>query len=689
MISMLTRISKFPNKASALVVLGVALGAASPQSGEAKSKTKSTYGSSISLARSAGKHAKVDFSAASQRLKRGLAAVSKGDMKTALTARNALTAGGLEQKILSWVIALSGRDVNAQTLSILSQELADWPAAGIIRKNVERALVRETSGEALRVAFSASQPETVSASIALAKAYLSVGAQKAARSTIAAIWRNNVLAAQERGIIRTFGRVLTRADHRDRIEYLLSRQRIRSAQRIAGLAGATRLVAARAAVERKQRDAGNRLKAVPRSQRNQANYILSKARHLRRRGELGQAASALLAVSPKEIPQVTRDGFWTEQRILASDLLEEGRIKTAYQLAAHNTAKSAAKRIDAEFYAGWLALRKLGDGRTAIRHFERLLNLASTPLSISRGRYWLGRAQMKAGNKAAANKSFAAAARHDTTYYGQLAARRLGRKAIDVSRPAPTGRERAQFTRYELVQVIAKLESANQHRHARMIYHHLARQMERAGELALLAARAERKGDYQLALQIGKQAFNRGMSVDTLAYPVGAIARSTRTSGAGLAIAYAIARQESTFQVDARSSANALGLLQLVPKTAKSIARKIGVSYSRKRLVSDGSYNARLGTAYFKQQLNRFGGSYIVTFAAYNAGPRRAEDWIKRFGDPRGKSLDFTIDWVEQIPFAETRNYIQRLMENYQVYNSRLNGARLTIGRDLAAGSAS
>ena len=290
------------------------------------------------------------------------------------------------------------------------------------------------------------------------------------------------------------------------------------------------------------------------------------------------------------------------------------------------------------------------------------------------------------GNKGAAISNFEAAARHDTTYYGQLASLRLGRNKINISKPRPSDTDRARFPKYELVQAIAKLESAGDARRARTIYRFLSRRMEKGGELALLAARAEKRGDYQLALQVGKSAFIRGRNVDSLSWPIGAISLKTKTRKSKLPLAYAISRQESTFQIDARSHANALGLMQLLPTTAKNTARKIGIRYSRAKLTSDGAYNARLGTAYLSEQMKRFGGSYILTFVAYNAGPLRAKDWVERNGDPRGASLDTVIDWVEQIPFSETRNYVQRVMENMQVYNARINGAKLTIGRDLTRG---
>ncbi|MEE9375325.1 MAG: transglycosylase SLT domain-containing protein [Rhizobiaceae bacterium] len=645
------------------------------------------YASTASLAKSGMNSSRLDISPASITLKRGLKALSKKNMKTALAARQSLRAGSLERKVMAWAIAIDGRGVDVVTLSKISQDLAHWPGGLTIRRNLERALMKDADGSALRVAFSASSPESEEASIALAKAHLAAGKKKKARRLIAPIWHSKKLSkGKERKLLSTFKGVLTRADHRARVEYLLTKRRIRSAERIAGLAGVTSLVRARAAVERKQKSASSKLAAVPAFQRKDANYLLSKARHLRRAGNFSAAAKVLLQAKLSKIHPSAADYFWTEQRILSADLIENNSAKTAYRLASRNVAKSRRKRIDAEFFAGWIALRKLKNPSRAVKHFSMLLKLARTPLSKSRGHYWMGRALKQNGHNRAAKRHFTAAAKHDTTYYGQLAARRLGRKSIQISKARPTRTDRVRFTKYELVQAIKKLESAGHHRKARMIYRFISRRMKKPGELALLAAQAERQKDYQLSLQVGKHAFIRGFKVDNLAWPVGAIPRNTKTSGGGLPLAYAIARQESTFQVDARSSANALGLLQLLPTTAKRTARSIGIRYSRHRLVSDAAYNARLGTAYISQQMQRFGGSYILTFAAYNAGPSRAAEWVQRFGDPRGKSLNFVLDWVEQIPFSETRNYVQRVMENFQVYKARLKGSRLTIGADLRRG---
>ena len=230
------------------------------------------------------------------------------------------------------------------------------------------------------------------------------------------------------------------------------------------------------------------------------------------------------------------------------------------------------------------------------------------------------------------------------------------------------------------------LEDAGREWRADLIYRDLADRLTDADELALLAWRAEKRGDNTLALQIGKLAHVRGLEVDTVSWPIGAIPDKARIGDTGRALAYAIARQESAFNVSAVSPANAKGLLQLLPGTAKMMAKKTGLKYSSKKLVTDPAYNATLGSAYLSEQLDTFGNSYILTFAGYNAGPGRVKEWIGTYGDPRGKPIEEVVDWVERIPFTETRNYVQRVMENYQVYKARIARSNLDIVGDLRFG---
>ena len=229
------------------------------------------------------------------------------------------------------------------------------------------------------------------------------------------------------------------------------------------------------------------------------------------------------------------------------------------------------------------------------------------------------------------------------------------------------------------------MEAAGYNGLADTLYRELAAQLTSPGELALLTTMANNRGNHYLALRIAKAAAARGIETGALLHPVGAIPLSADISASGKALAYAVARQESEFNVGAVSQAGARGLLQLMPTTAAAVAKEAGLSFSAMRLTSDAGYNATLGATFLGGQLDRFKGSYILTFAAYNAGPKRAQEWIRRYGDPRGKDIDTVVDWVEHIPFAETRSYVQRVMENYQVYKMRLTGT-FDIEHDLVAG---
>jgi soluble lytic murein transglycosylase len=365
-------------------------------------------------------------------------------------------------------------------------------------------------------------------------------------------------------------------------------------------------------------------------------------------------------------------------------LIDQGDYKLAYRVAANHQAQSAADIADAEFHAGWYALRFLKSPKTAEAHFLRIEQVADGAISRARGYYWMGRAA-EAGGGGDAKKFYEEAARYPTAFYGQLAMAKLGRSTAQIAYPEPTDTDRARFARRVEVAAIQHLEAAGDGRRATPFYYDLAYKLKSSGELALLAVMAEDRGDNHLSLKVGKVAASRGLDIGALAHPLGAIPSNADISGSGKALAYAIARQESEFNTGAVSGAGARGLLQLMPGTARKMARKAGISYAPGKLTNDAAYNATLGATYLDEQLQRFDGSYVLTFAGYNAGPNRAAEWVDRYGDPRGKPVDEVVDWIERIPYTETRNYVQRVMENYQVYKMRIKG-HMDIAKDLVAG---
>jgi soluble lytic murein transglycosylase len=532
--------------------------------------------------------------------------------------------------------------------------------------------------------FASSPPLTFEGVVALARAHVALNEDDKAIAALSPFWRVARLEAREEAmILKEFGKLIPKADHRYRMERMLYADRIRSAERVAGLAGGKALVKAWAAVIRNERNARKLLDAVPAAERS-AGYIFAEARYLRKKKKFAEAAAVMLKAPADQVALVDPDAWWPERRVLSRELLDIGDVKTAYAIVAAHSAESPEEVADAEFHAGWYALRGLKDARSAAMHFTRIAELAEGPISRSRAYYWLGRAA-EAGGPGEAKALYAKAAEFGSCFYGQLAAARIGLSTINVSSPQPTEADRQSFAQRDAVLAIRRLEKAGYPARADSLYRELAKQLESPGELALLAVMAERRGNHSLALKVGKLAFARGVDVGALSHPVGAIPTSARTSAAGKALAYAIARQESEFNPVAISTAGARGLLQLLPGTAKEMAKSVGLPYSKERLTADAGYNATLGAAFLGDQLIRFDGSYVLTFAGYNAGPGRAQDWLRRYGDPRGQEVDAVVDWIERIPFEETRSYVQRVMENYQVYKMRLSG-RFDIVGDLTAG---
>ncbi len=620
-------------------------------------------------------------------LKTGLDALSDRQPATAIAVRDRMPAGTLDRHILTWAIAVSGqRGVPSHEIADAQRELIGWPGLKSLRAHSERALYRENPPAAdVIAAFGATRPETAEGAIVFARALMAGGQAEMAAKHLRAIWLDEALDEEiETKVLSEFSGLLTTDDHRRRMEMLLYRGRTEQAERFSDLGKAQSLFRAWAAVIRGSSNAAALVAAVDPSWRDKPAYLFIRIELLRKREKYEEAAK-LLARMPEDSGTLVDPGeWWKEQRIVSRGLLDKGDFRGAYEIAANHAANRPTDIVDAEFHAGWYALRGLEEPATAARHFRRVLEASGRPVSASRAWYWLGRAS-EAGGPGNAGEYFANAARYPGTFYGQLAAARLGRSTIDVTYPSPTEEDRARFESREAVKAIGRLEASGHGWRADSLYRALAEELNTPGELAILAGQAEKAGNHQLSLQVGKIAFGRGVDVAALAFPIGVIPSSADISGAGKALAYAIARQESAFNPAAVSAANAHGLLQLLPGTAKGVASRYGLAYSKDRLTTDAGYNATLGAHYLGEQIDSFGGSYILTFIAYNAGPRRVPQWLARYGDPRGKPIDEVVDWIERIPFEETRNYVQRVMENYQVYKSRL-GQKADIVSDLRMG---
>ncbi|MEZ5781946.1 MAG: lytic transglycosylase domain-containing protein [Rhizobiaceae bacterium] len=551
-----------------------------------------------------------------EQLKAGLASLASGNISEVRAIRDLLPPASLDRHILEWALAMrGGAQVQSSEIRAARQDLRGWPGADTLQRNAEQALFAEQPApQSVIEAFSDEEPVTVQGMIILARAYVSVGDHDRAKKLLGPFWRVTKLGpSDEVAILREFGDLIDKADHRFRMERMLYAERIASAERVAERAQAEPLLAAWTAVTRNRKDALKLLAAVPANERS-AGYLFAQAQHLRRSGDF-VAAAKIMDSAPKDRESlVDPDAWWVERRVLSRELMDAEDMQRAYDVASRHASESPANVADAEFHAGWYALRGLHDAALAETHFSRIVQVVEGPISSARANYWLGRAA-ESGGPGNAEEFFRRAAAYGTTFYGQLAAQKIGQTRAAMADPEPSLIDRQSFARREPVLALARLEEAGNFSLADRLYRDLAEQIASPGELALLAERAQARGNHFLALRVAKIASSRGMDVGGLSHPVGAIPASADIGSAGMALAYAIARQESEFNAGAVSGAGARGLLQLLPDTAKEVARKNGLQFSPSRLTTDPGYNATLGAAYLGDQLKRFDGSYILTFA--------------------------------------------------------------------------
>ena len=599
----------------------------------------------------------------------------------------------LARKLVEWAILRSDEnDAGFSRFAAFGSENPSWPNATMMRRRAESALWDEKRDNAtVRAFFEDARPLTAKGKFALARALLAQGDRAGATSLAREAWREDTCSAQvERIVKEQLGELLTRADHKARMDRRFHDDDTDAAMRMAQLLGGDQLAIAKAwkAVSEKSSSARALFDAVPAAARHDPGYIFSRAQWLRREDKAVEAAH-LLHSAPRQASQLgDLNEWWTERRLVARKLLDLGDHRAAYQVAREALPPTKENpRAEHEFTAGWIALRFLNNPSVAYQHFARVGNGTSNPITLARGEYWQGRAAEALGRNSEARAHYQAAAQHSTAYYGQIARARLGLGELPLRR-APDMGHRAALMNLEVVRAVHILYQVDARDLVIPFVSDLAENALDIGALVVVAEIARRYDDARAMLLIGKGALRRGFALDTYAFPTNGIP-DFRIVGPSVdkSVVYSIARQESAFNPRAVSSANALGLMQVLPGTGKQIAKKFGFAFDRNRMLSDPSYNAQMGAAELGDVLESYRGSYILSFVAYNAGRGRVKQWIEKYGDPRDPGVD-PIDWVERIPFSETRNYVQRVLENMQVYRAQLGqGSRLMIEADLRRGS--
>ena len=600
-------------------------------------------------------------------------------------------------KLVTWLyLRESGYKAGYDRIMNFLSANSAWPSASILAQNAERALYEERrASETVLAHFAARKPETPEGMLALARANLDRGNRSEARTWVSKAWRNaEADQAVERRIAAEFGSLLTADDHKARLWAKIILQESNAAVRVSKRLSREHQLAANAAQLLLRNHAGGvkAMNALSAAMRNEPAMQYALARYYRK-VEKDVDAAAVLAKMPAAARSFGAEEVWTERRLIARDLLTPKRKKhwtTAYRLAAAHGFTSGPNAVEGEFLSGWIALRFLKDPDAAVAHFTKMSEIATTRTDRSRAKYWLGRTFAATGQTDRATAAYSDAAKVPTVYYGALArdALGLGKTPIHIPEIVPSTDDRTRVARDELIRAFRILGRGGRHGEMGLFLWPIAQKFKSEKELAAAASIVSDEGGPFMAVRLAKAAATYGFDIDQWGYPIRAMP-TWKQMGPRVerAFVYGLVRQESEFNARAGSHAGARGLMQLMPGTAKLITKQYKVAYKPALLTSDPAYNAKLGAAHLGDLVSDFRGSYILTLVAYNAGPGRSFEWIARFGDPRSKGVD-PIDWVESIPFTETRHYVQKVLQNTHVYRSRLEPSSMRgMTADLLRGS--
>ena len=595
----------------------------------------------------------------------------------------------LARKYLAWSVLNTISPISSFELidEFLTQN-PEWPLRRKLLRRAEELMKPSLSPTQIVSWYGARAPISATGRGRLAGALLALGQKDKAVEIIRHAWVNdNFPRAEERRFYKKFRKYVTRQDHILRLDRLVWEGKRGAARRMLSKVPKAWVALAQARIHLRARSGNvdSLIKKVPVQLQNHPGLAFERLRWRRRKGK--DNAFEILDNLPNDLARP--DIWWPERATLARRALSKGLITTAYRGVSNHGLSKGAKYAEAEWMAGWISLRFLNEFETAFTHFERMYKAVNFPISRARGAYWAGRAMEAQDKQHEAKAWYTIASKHPTAYYGQLAFGKLHPgDSLPIFISQHTEKQKnADFENHELVQVVRMLSDVNEHDLIRPFIRHLY-DLNTDPAWRLSTARLSRQNKREdLAVWIAKRSSQEGVELPSIGYPTlnpPSLPRKLQVNRPEMPFVLALIRQESAFRVNAISPAGARGLMQLMPRTAKNVSRSVRLRYSKPRLTRDPNYNMTLGQAYLAELLKNQNNSYVLALVSYNAGPSRARRWIKAHGDLRDKEVD-AIDWVEMIPFDETRNYVQRVMENLQVYRTRLaeNEVALALEQDL------
>ncbi len=610
-------------------------------------------------------------------MRQALLAAQNGDWEQA--SATAAGVGKVAADIIEWQRLRTSEAGFADYLRFLDHN-ADWPGLKLLRRKGEASISQDAPARDVIRYFNPQPPQTGHGALRLAEAYAGTGARGRARAELVNAWKSLKMTGAEEAAILESHATTVRPHHAERLSDALWRRDKTSARRMLPLVDERdrTLAEARLAFHRNAEGAAEVARALPRRlagdpglARDRMEWNIARDRQ--------DAAIEIMIDSGESKASLGRPEAWSSRRrLLARQEMRDGNGRRAYRLASSHHLESGSDFADLEWLSGYLALRYLNQPTRAIRHFRNYRGAVRSAISLGKAGYWEGRAQSAAGNTDAARRIYRdTGRRYQTSFYGLLAAEAAGvpMDADLAGRSSGVSWRKRDFLNSPVLEAALLFHHAEYAWEPSWFLRHLAESMG-ADELNAFAGYAISLDDPYIAVRVGKQAASQGVTVQNALYPLLGL-RSERLR-APEALVLSIARQESEFYPSAISEADARGMMQVLPGTAKDMAQDIGIPYDRERLTKEPAYNLVIGSAYLEYLIREFGPGVALVAAGYNAGPRRVQGWMDRLGDPRGHRED-VIDWIEHIPFRETRNYVMRVAESVMVYRARLNGGPVPI----------
>lgn len=604
-------------------------------------------------------------------------AAARGDAPAASAAADRAADQTL-RPVIDW-LDYRRRDSEADFVAIAAfvERHPDWPYLETLRTNAEQRLIDGAADtDAARNWLERHPPLSGDGALAWFRALARTGGTSDRADAIARAWRDLDFSSDaEVRFYNEFRTFFSKDDHLARLDRLIWERQAASARRMLARVDADHaaLAAARLALQGREPGVDAVVARVPAALRDAPELWYERLRWRRQAG-FDDAARLVLLDPPttlSALPQLPRGNRWAQEgQILARRALSEGLVSEAYRLVAANRLERGVEFAESEFLAGWIGHSMLRDHAAALGHFARLYDNVRYPISRARGAFWAGEAAAAHGATAVARDWYRRAAVYPTTYYGQAALAALGEPLPAVRLDAaPAAEARRAFVQRDIVAVVRRLGELDRPDIIRPFLLSMMHASEDSDEMMLVAELALVAGQPLEGLRAAKRAHREDGALSAYAYPL--VDLPDGPANADRALVLALIRQESGFDRRAVSGSNAQGMMQLLPSTAESVARKLGIAYSRDRLTDDPVYNIRLGSAYFADLLDRFDGAAALALAGYNGGPRNVDRWLALYGDPRKGEIALD-DWIESIPYAETRNYVQRVLEAVPVYRQLL-----------------